>query len=381
MKIIHVVDSMEMGGMEKLVALLCRRQREQGHVASVQCLYRVGILGEELCADGFEVACCKTETERRSRHLHWALAQHRPDVVHCHNATATILGAFPARRAGAQSVIATRHGVVDPPYALRRELKFSFASRWCDWIVAVCERARDNLQAAPFAARHKVVRIYNGASLSPQNSAWQPTNSGFTFVHVGRLSAAKDQATLLLAFALALLHIADLKLWIVGEGPLRPQLERMVGELGITGHVHFFGEQPSVAPFLAAADAFVLSSVTEGLPVSLIEAMAAGLPAVVTNVGGIQEVARLTEAVIAVPPHNSLALASALEKMHRSAMTNPELRVLARECHERYFTVERMANRYMSLYTSKHSDWDSQDADAEIAGEVTSNVVAARMAG
>src|SRR6476660_4197704 len=154
LRIAHVVDSMEMGGAEKLTATLCRLQRDRSHTASVHCLYQVGVLGEELRAEGFEVIL-----HHPSSFFHLVRSLYRtfrctpPDVVHCHNATAAIIAAVPARAAGVKSVIVTRHGLVKPPYQLRRELKFALASRWCDWIVGVCEGTRANLLAAPFAAR------------------------------------------------------------------------------------------------------------------------------------------------------------------------------------------------------------------------------------
>src|SRR5580692_12991400 len=160
----HVVDSMEMGGAEKLTATLCRLQRDRGHTASVHCLYGVGVLGEELRGEGFEVILHHPSAFfHLMRGLYRSFRRSRPDVVHCHNATAAIIAAFPARRAGVKTVIVTRHGLVKPPYQIRRELKFALASRWCDWVVGVCEGTQANLLAAPFAARDKIIHIYNGA--------------------------------------------------------------------------------------------------------------------------------------------------------------------------------------------------------------------------
>src|ERR1700686_3629181 len=165
LRIAHVGDSMEMGGAEKLTATLCRLQRDGGHTASVHCLYRLGVLGEELRADGFEVILHQHYSFfHLMRSLYTAFRRSPPDVVHCHNATAAIFAALPARLAGVKTVIVTRHGLVKPPYQLRRELKFALASRCCDWIVGVCEGTRANLMAAPFAARDRIIHIYNGAS-------------------------------------------------------------------------------------------------------------------------------------------------------------------------------------------------------------------------
>src|ERR1700731_5106235 len=89
LRIAHVGDSMEMGGAEKLTATLCRLQRDRGHTASVHCLYRLGVLGEELRAEGFEVILRPPSAFfHLMRALYRSFRRSRPDVVHCHNATA-----------------------------------------------------------------------------------------------------------------------------------------------------------------------------------------------------------------------------------------------------------------------------------------------------
>lgn len=350
LNIAHVVDSMEMGGAEKLTATLCRLQRDRGHTASVHCLYGVGVLGEELRAEGFEVILHHPSAFfHLMRGLYRSFRRSRPDVVHCHNATAAIIAAFPARRAGVKSVIATRHGLVKPPYQIRRELKFALASRWCDWIVAVCEGTRTNLLAAPFAARDRIIHIYNGACPADVRAVPR-TKRGFTLLYVGRLAPLKDHATLLRAVALTRSHHPDVQLWIVGDGPLQLSLRKLTNELGLKDSVTFFGEQPDVSPFMLAADLFVSSSVTEGLPVSLLEAMSVGLPAVVTDVGGMGEIARLSAAVTLVPSSDPQGMAAALSDAIARRQELPKLGQLASFCYEQYFRPERMLDDYMSLY-------------------------------
>src|SRR5580692_3099862 len=364
LNIAHVVDSMEMGGAEKLTATLCRLQRDQGHTASVHCLYGVGVIGEELRAEGFEVIL-----HRPSGFIHLMSALYksfrasRPDVVHCHNATAAIIAAFPAKLAGVKIVIVTRHGLVKPPYQIRRELKFALASRCCDWIVGVCKGTRTNLQAAPFAARDKIVHIYNGADPADIRAVPQP-KKGFTLLHVGRLAPLKDHATLLQAVALTRALHPDMQLWIVGDGPLEASLRKLTDHLGLNECVTFFGEQADVSPFLLAADLFVSSSVTEGLPVSLLEAMSAGLPALVTNVGGMGEIARLSGAVILVPASDPEAMAGALCGAFVGRQELSKMGQLASHCYEQYFRPERMLDDYMNLYNgyvaqnkALHSAW------------------------
>jgi glycosyltransferase involved in cell wall biosynthesis len=350
LKIVHVSDSMEMGGAEKLTATFCRSQRDRGHTASVHCLYKVGVLGEKLRNEGFEVILHRPSgLFHLMRSLYKSFRGSRPDVVHCHNATAAILAAFPARLAGVKAVIVTRHGLVKRPYQIRRELKFALASRWCDWIVGVCEGTCANLRAAPFSRRDKIIHIYNGA-VAADMRAVPRSKKGFALLHVGRLVPLKDHATLLQAVALTRARHPSVQLWIVGDGPLEVDLQKLTHELGLNECVTFFGEQADVSPFMLGADLFVSSSVTEGLPVSLLEAMSVGLPAVVTDVGGMGEIARMSGAATLVPSSDPERLAAALGDAVVSKQKLRKMGQLASLCYEQYFRPERMVDDYMSLY-------------------------------
>jgi glycosyltransferase involved in cell wall biosynthesis len=239
--------------------------------------------------------------------------------------------------------------LVKPPYQLRRELKFAIASRWCDWIVGVCEGTRTNLRAAPFAAQDKILHIYNGAWPADDRAVPRQKN-GFTLLYVGRLAPLKDHATLLRAMALTRSHHPEVQLWIVGDGPREASLRKLADELGLNECVTFFGEQADVSPFMLAADLFVSSSVTEGLPVSLLEAMSVGLPALVTDVGGMGEIARLSGAITLVPSSDPEAMARALCHTIAWRQQLPEIGRLASRCYEQYFRPERMLDEYMHLY-------------------------------
>jgi glycosyltransferase involved in cell wall biosynthesis len=133
-------------------------------------------------------------------------------------------------------------------------------------------------------------------------------------VFVGRFAPIKRLDLLLDAFARARAAEPRLRLAIVGDGGERPALERRAGELGIGGDVRLLGYRRELHPFFAAADLAVLSSDNEGTPVSLIEAAAAGLPAVATNVGGVAEVV-IPETGTVVPAGDPDALATAIGKM------------------------------------------------------------------
>jgi glycosyltransferase involved in cell wall biosynthesis len=143
---------------------------------------------------------------------------------------------------------------------------------------------------------------------------------------------------------------------MVGDGPLEISLRKLSDELGLSECVTFFGEQADVSPFMLAADLFVMSSVTEGLPVSLLEAMSVGLPAVVTDVGGMGEIARLSRAVTLVPSSDPEGMAGALCDAVARRQELPKMGQLASYCYERHFRPERMLDEYMKLYNRCISD-------------------------
>jgi glycosyltransferase involved in cell wall biosynthesis len=341
------------GGAEVLVRLLCRMQRDHGHTPDVHCLYRLGPLADVLKEDGIPVHFHRGGSRiDLMRRLHHSFSSRRTEVVHCHNAMATILAAPSARAAGAQAIVSTRHGLVAPPYNRKREVQFSLASRLCDAVVGVCEATSRNLRQAPLARRSRIVTVYNGAQPAlPSNPAlFERDPQKFTLLQVGRLAEPKDPATLLRAVNSVRREISALRLWLVGDGALGGSLRQLSAELGLEECVTFFGEQKTVGDFLQAADLFVLSSKSEGLPVSLLEAMAAGLPMLITDVGGMPEVALPSGAAIAVPPQEPDKLAEAIRQFWRRRDEWPRLSTAARAHYQSRFTLAQMDQNYKDLY-------------------------------
>jgi glycosyltransferase involved in cell wall biosynthesis len=367
MKIIHAVDSMEMGGAEILVALLCRYQRQQGHSVAVHCLFKAGTLADELQREGIPLRVYNPGRGsmgklRLMRDLYRAFSQGRPDVVHCHNMSPSILAAPPARFAGVRAIISTRHGLAIPwgtpsevkgiPDVASAFFRFRIAATCISRVVAVCEVAHRNLKSGPGAFLYKVVTIRNGALPVPISDTPDPAirKRGFTLINVARLNWKKNHAALLQAVANAIREVPDLVLCLVGDGLEREPLRQLAQQLGIEDRVYFAGERKDVGDWLAQADVFVLSSLTEGLPVSLIEALAAGLPFVVTNVGAMPEIAELSGAGTVVETNRVDALSGAIVEIARNRSQLPELGRRARRAYEQHFTPDRMVNAYSRLY-------------------------------
>ncbi len=352
MKIAHVVDCMEVGGAETLVMQMCRLQRERGHEPAVYAIGHLGALGETLRAEGFSVqAHIGQHISDSARRFFRIFRETKPDVVHVHNPTPAIYAGGAARLAGVPSVIATRHSLVGPPRSVKAELKFALAGACCDWIVGICDATTNNLKSIHVAPAGKIVRVYNGAvPLERAAGDALPAKSGFTLVFVGRLAAVKNHPLLLRAFRAAVAKRPDLRLWMVGDGPERGALEALAAELGIAGQVRFWGQQLDVAPFFSAADAFIMSSISEGLPMSLLQAFSLGLPAIVTQVGGMAEVVRLAEAGITVSPSESQEMTNAILELANDDAERARMGQNALAAYRTHFSLETMCDAYMKLY-------------------------------
>jgi glycosyltransferase involved in cell wall biosynthesis len=352
MKIAHVVDSMEVGGAEVLVSQLCRLQRAQGHEPSVYAIASLGPLGEQLRAEGFVVEPhVGRHTPDANLNCFRIFRRLRPDVVHLHNPTPTMYAAPGSRMAGVPSLISTRHSLVGHPRRPEVERKYGLTARFCDWIVGICDATTENVKDAHGGMAERVVRIYNGVlPVARVAEEQRVAKTGFTLLSVGRLEPVKNHALLFEAFRTAVSVLPNLQLWIVGDGTQRRRLEELSAALNLQKHVTFWGQQLDVAPFYSSADAFVMSSTSEGLPMSLLQAFSIGLPAIVTDVGGMAEVVRLAGAGTIVPLANSGLMADAIVRM----ATNPaECGLFSRNgraAFDLHFTLEKMAAGYMDLY-------------------------------
>jgi glycosyltransferase involved in cell wall biosynthesis len=352
MKIAHVVDSMEVGGAETLVSQMCRLQRAQGHDPCVFALATLGPLGERMRAEGFTVhSNVGRHLSDSTRNFFKIFKELRPNVAHLHNQTPTIYASMAARMAGVPSIISTRHNLAAPPRNVVAELKYAFAGCFCDWIVGICDATVENLKKIPTAPAWKITRVYNGTvPLARVEQTQPPEENGFTLVFVGRLASVKNHPLLLSAFRTALFAMPDLRLWMVGDGNERKALEGLAAELGIAAQVTFWGEQLDVAPFFSAAHAFIMSSKSEGLPVSLLQAFSLGLPVIVTDVGGMAEVVRLAKAGLTVSPTNPDEMASAILRLAGNCAEREQFAKNAEAAFRSRFTLETMVDAYMDLY-------------------------------
>lgn len=352
MKIAHVVDNMEMGGAEMLVSQLCRLQRETGNDPSIYAIANLGALGKQMLKEGIRVQPhLGRHLPDAARNLYHVFRLLRPDVVHLHNPTPTIYAAIPAKLAGIRSIVSTRHSLVAKPRNAQVEIKYAVAAACCDWIVGICDATVNNLRNLHTTSAKKLVRVYNGAApLSRTPEAKCPSKEGFTLLYVGRLEPVKNHVLLLQAFSEAFAQSPTLRLWVVGDGTERKRLEAIAANLGISAVVTFWGQQFDISPFFSIADAFIMSSQSEGLPMSLLQALSLGLPSIVTDVGGMAEVVRMTKAGIVVPLNCQYEMTEAILRFAVDDAAREQCSKNAEVAFASNFTLQIMANAYMHLY-------------------------------
>jgi glycosyltransferase involved in cell wall biosynthesis len=290
-------------------------------------------------------------------HLWRMLRRERVRALHLHHHGALVLCGVPAWLARIPRVVMTEHGLQalrERPRARRLTTQFG---RYATAITVV-----EAAQAAYFhtelgVATDKLFCISNAVRVrarSEEAVTRMRRTLGippalFTFFYVGRLNEVKDLGTLLEAFASLPDDVGShARLYLVGEGPERAMLEAKRAALALDDKVMLLGARDDVLDLLMAADAFVMSSKSEGLPMVLLEAMAAGVPCVATAVGGIPALFGKDRGLL-VRAQDPGELAAAMARLARS----PEMRVLlvanARENLTKNHTVDSIVDRYLEL--------------------------------
>jgi glycosyltransferase involved in cell wall biosynthesis len=290
----------------------------------------------------------------------------KPDVVHTHTAKAGFLGRQAALAVRPRPVIVhTYHGHVLEGYfgpakaRLYLELERALA-RVSDRLLGVSQATVDDLVRLGVAPPEKFRVLPLGLDLDPlaePDEALRAASRGelgveageILLAFVGRVVPIKRLDLLLLALAQARKSEPRLRLVVVGDGDERTQLERQVAELGIAAEVLFLGYRRELRPIFAAADIAVLSSDNEGTPVSLIEAAAAGLPAVATDVGGVREVVTEDTGIV-VPRGDVAALAGAMVEMAADAQRREECGRAARQRALGRYGAARLLGDVDALY-------------------------------
>ncbi len=282
----------------------------------------------------------------------WWLCRHlRPDIVHANSSKAGILGRLAAYCARVPIRVFTAHGWAFKATTGVASSLYLWADRLVSPITSAVVCVSQTELAAGIAARtcraDRASVIHNGID-TPVAVRRELAGEGrpVRIVTVGRLAAPKDFLTLIKA--VGLLERGSITLDVLGDGPQRVELESKAKALG--PRVTFHGEVSDVADHLARADVFVLSSRSEGLPISVLEAMAAGLPIVASSVGGLAELVAEGRNGYLVPAGDPQAMAAALQMLVADPGLRSELGLTSRRRVEAEFSLGECRRRHRDLY-------------------------------
>lgn len=284
----------------------------------------------------------------------WRLCRRlRPDILHAHSSKAGFIGRVAGRVAGVPVVVFTPHcWSFQSASGSKRRVYIAlerFASRFCDMTVTVSDAERVEAVELDVVPADRITVIPNGVS-AREFDPMAGVERDIPFVSVGRLDEQKGYTYLLEAAAVLMKSEPDFRLSIVGDGPLRQSLEQQAASLGLNDTVRFEGQSAEVSRYLHRAHVFVLSSLWEGLPYTIIEAMASGLPVVTTDVGGCRELVIDGETGSVVPPADPMALAEAMRVLWSDAGMRTRMGAAGRSFASRTFRLEHTVARNRGLY-------------------------------
>ena len=359
-----VLHVMQVAGAEVLVREMVRRLK--GRVTpTIFCLDAVGPIGEQMVRDGVDLVCFHRKPGRDwgvSRRMAKAIRERHIQVVHAHQYTPFFYAALakPLCRFDFKLIL-TEHGrhYPDKVSPVRRMANRLALDNLADAVTACCHFSAGGLTRTDGFAGNRIEVIENGIEVDHYGPAPDKAEAKRAVgldadrryvVHVARHHPVKDQATLLRGFALAAPQLPGVDLLMVGDGPLRHELELLAVELRIVDRVKFLGICSDIPAIMKAADAFALTSVSEAASLTLLEAMATGLPVVATNVGGNMELARHDHEGLLFPRADAAGFAAALVRLLAEPGLAAKLGDAGRARARARYQLSRTVEEYYALY-------------------------------
>ncbi|WP_417377784.1 GT4 family glycosyltransferase PelF [Gimesia sp.] len=350
LRVCHLSLTLCTGGLERLLVDFARYHNRELFELEFIALGETGVPAEEIKQIGCPVIQFPLTARgklEKIRQLSDFLNQRDYDLLHTHNAYPHFYGSLAAYRSKIPVTIQTRHGRRFGTTFSER-MQFAIASRFADRVVPVSDDTGLRCKKVGWLNDSKVTRIWNGIDVD--RFVFTGPADKKTAITVSRLSPEKDLATMLRAVQQVAQEIPEFRLLIVGDGPERARLESLTAELNLKSQVEFLGERNDVPQLLSQAGFYVSSSLTEGISLTLLEAMSVGLPIVATNVGGNPEIVQQPATGLLVPSANPALLASAMIQMCENQDQWAETGQRARARVEQYFNIRTMIKDYENLY-------------------------------
>ncbi len=364
LSIVHCLSPATVGGLESVVRALAVGHTSRGHLVTlaatvetknhpfVTALRREGV-------DTVELHVSSREFKKARTMIAEVIESRQPHIVHSHGYRPDILDLPVARRFNIPTV-STLHGFTGGDWKLRLYERLQMRSvRNASAAVAVSRNVYDRLRGAkvPAETLHLIPNAYTSHSVITSTTETRAharsilgiPDDQFQVAWIGRMS--QEKAPDIMIETAGLTHEPGISFSFVGDGPMRPTVEQRTAELGLNNRVTMHGVVHNVAQLFPAFDLFVLSSRTEGTPIVVLEAMAAGIPIVATNVGGVPDMLSNNEALL-VPPNDPAALANAIRSAYHDPTGTVARAERARQRLLSDFSLDPWLDRYESLYRS-----------------------------
>lgn len=382
--ICQVLLTLNVGGAELLAAGIARALNDRYRFVFA-CLDVCGSIGESLQAEGFPVEVIdRTQGVdiKCALRLSALLRRHKVDIVHAHQYTPFFQSQVARLATRKMPVVFTEHGRHFPDSRSSKRVGFNrMMLRKEDRVIGVGEAVRDALIVNEGFGPERVDVIYNGVDLPPFSAVRGDVamrqavrselgleQNEYAILQVARLNPLKDHLTAVRAVNGLRQRGVHARLILAGDGEERSRIASCARAVGCEESVSFLGERNDVSRLLSAADAFLLSSISEGIPLTLIEAMAAGVPVVSTRVGGVDEVIIDGETGLLAEAGDDVQLANHLERLHCDSDLRRQIVLAGVDRARSQFSLERMHREYTQLYDELVSGSGKQ---TRISGQVS----------
>ena len=358
--VLHVINNLNVSGATTLLLDAARQMRPAPGELTICTLEPDNPMAGALEEAGAKMLCPWKQMNLASAVM-WvrrAIREICPAIVHTHLLPATQIGLIAAKQAG-KPVVTTVHFTFDHLRAnlmLRQVNQISY--RFYDRVFAISNAVRQSITENCRVAEGRLRVVRSGVDFSRILMPRQPdirrslsfADDDFVIGSVARLEELKGLQLLLDALAVLRPHFPHARVLLVGDGSYRAELEKKTQDLDLTGSVVFAGSRENPAQYYSAMDAFALPSLSEGLGLSLIEAMAAGLPSVGSTAGGIPEVITHGESGLLFEKGDANRLAECLDRLMRDKQLRQKLAAGGRQKAEADFAVEDYVRRLYAEY-------------------------------
>ena len=363
-RIAHILLSLEIGGLEVHVAKMVAYQKSKGATLHVLCLDNKGELATQLERQGISVVLFKRKPGKMDRQvlssIRTYISKHKITSLHTHNFEPYMYGTLSTLFKKKIPLVHSQHGI--EVHVSRFKKLFVRASLLLKpSLVAVSSSVESHMRSFGWWLPSTSQTILNGvdtnefqpkpAQQADLKSKFGYQNNAFIVICVARLAPVKDHDTLISNFSAFAEHHPQAKLLIVGDGPSREHLEKCSAQLKSNKEqIHFLGERTDIVELLLTADIFMMTSISEGISISLLEGMSSGLVPIVTDVGGNSEIITHGQNGFLFESKNTLQGTQLLEEIFKSKLLKCEISINARQTVETRFSFKTMMNNYNPLH-------------------------------